>query len=107
MWVMNNMFGTGGRDFAVITVVIPVTTYALVFNLLHPTTQRGIEDGIKKAILIWPGLFWHMLWDGIKKVTTWFGHLRCKILDGTKKAVTWVLHLWRKLWNGKQETPQV
>src|SRR5271168_2006092 len=66
------MFGTGGRGFSIITVVIPVITYALVFNLLHPTTKKGIEEGIENAILIWPGLFWHMLWDGIKKVATWF-----------------------------------
>ncbi|PMD34211.1 hypothetical protein L207DRAFT_588810 [Hyaloscypha variabilis F] len=49
MWVVNNMFGTGGKGFAIITAVIPITTYALVFNLLHPTTKKALINGIKKA----------------------------------------------------------
>ena len=52
------MFGTGGRGFAIITIFIPVITYAVVFDLLHTSTKKGIEDGTKKAIFIWPGLLW-------------------------------------------------
>jgi hypothetical protein len=89
LWVVNNMFGTGGRGLAIITVVIPVITYAVVFNLLHTSTKKEIEEGIKKAIFTWPRILW------------------LKLKYGIKMAVTWFRHLWGKLWNGKQETVQV
>jgi hypothetical protein len=64
------MFSTGGRGFAIITVVIPVITYTVVFNLLHTNTKKEIKIGIKIAISTWPELLWRKLWDGSKKVAT-------------------------------------
>jgi hypothetical protein len=101
------MFGTGGKGFAIITVVIPVITYALVFNLLHPTTKKGIEYGMKRAIFTWPRLLWLLLRNGIKTAVTWPRRLWHKLRGCIKKVVTWFQYHWRKLWDGKEETPQV
>jgi hypothetical protein len=88
LWVVNNMFGTGGRGSVIITVVIPVITYAVVFNLLYTSTKKEIEEGIKKAIFTWPGILWLKLKYGIKTAVTWFRHLWGKLWDGLKKVVT-------------------
>jgi hypothetical protein len=92
MWVVNNMFGTGGKGFAIITAVIPITTYALVFNLLHPTTKKAILEGIKTAATS-PQRLWQ------------------KLRNSFWMAVFWVRfrfqYLWWKLKNGGQETRQV
>ncbi|KAH8777269.1 hypothetical protein BGZ57DRAFT_351768 [Hyaloscypha finlandica] len=49
LWAINDMFGTGTRGFAIITVVLAVGTYAAVFGLLHPTTQKDAIEAIRKG----------------------------------------------------------
>jgi hypothetical protein len=50
MWAINDMFGTGTRGFAIITVVLALGTYVAVFGLLHPTTQKDAIEAIKKRL---------------------------------------------------------
>ena len=42
MWAINNMFGTGTRGFVIITSLIALGTYAVVFGLLHPPSRQSL-----------------------------------------------------------------
>jgi hypothetical protein len=50
LWAINDMFGTGTRGFAIITVVLAFGTYIAVFSLLHPTTQKDAIVAIRKGL---------------------------------------------------------
>jgi hypothetical protein len=55
MWAINDMFGTGTTGFTVITTVLAVGTYVVVFSLLHQNTQRQAVESMKQAFrLLWP-----------------------------------------------------
>lgn len=55
MWAINDMFGTGTRGFAIITVILSVSTYVVVFGLLHQSNQQQVIETIKTTLR----LPWH------------------------------------------------
>jgi hypothetical protein len=49
------MFGTGTKGFAIITTLLAVGTYVVVFSLLHQTTQRQAVESMKQIFrFLWP-----------------------------------------------------
>jgi hypothetical protein len=49
MWVINDMFGTGTTGFAIITTVLGLLTYGVVFGLLHSISNNKLVTALKRG----------------------------------------------------------